>query len=253
MSVRPSPLFVDTSQMAWTILLIVCFLLGWEYVNFYVFFCKVNVCFDTINLFWKNDAKWKMRSRNKLADAKPTYCECYHYFFFKYFFNSLKFWKFLFFAGTRCRQRWWAINYYFLCKIKSIIILFELFCQIFIIELIFYFFCRDAMPLEMMGKVPLDMSQYLKIFATCRIPGLTKDSVRSCMTEPDPPKHILVMRNNHVNTLRKLCFLSSWMGYDHGDRFPFDFVPNGIPFWFKIERKAVTTIISHSIWKDMET
>jgi len=60
---------------------------------------------------------------------------------------------------------------------------------------------KDAMPLEMMGKVPLDMSQYLKIFATCRIPGLTKDSVRSCMTEPDPPKHILVMRNNHFFSL----------------------------------------------------
>ena len=45
-------------------------------------------------------------------------------------------------------------------------------------------------------------------------------------------------------TLRKLYphFLSTRMGYDRGDK-----------IWFKIERKTVTTIISHSIWKEMET
>ena len=35
-----------------------------------------------------------------------------------------------------------------------------------------------------------------------------------------------------ICTLRKLYFhfLSNWMGYDRGDGFPFDFVPNWIPF-----------------------
>ena len=34
------------------------------------------------------------------------------------------------------------------------------------------------------------------------------------------------------HTLRKLAFhfLSNWMGYDHGDSFPFNFGPNGFPF-----------------------
>ena len=38
-------------------------------------------------------------------------------------------------------------------------------------------------------------------------------------------------------TLRKLYFLSYWMGYDHGDSFPFDFEPNGIPFGSKSKGK----------------
>ena len=35
-----------------------------------------------------------------------------------------------------------------------------------------------------------------------------------------------------ITTLRTLYFqfLSHWMGYDHGDSFPFDFEPNGVPF-----------------------
>ena len=61
-------------------------------------------------------------------------------------------------------------------------------------------------------------------------------------------------------TLRKLYFhfLSHWMGYDCGDSFPFDFNWKMEQFskwnsiWFKIERKNVTSIISHSMWKEME-
>ena len=41
------------------------------------------------------------------------------------------------------------------------------------------------------------------------------------------------------------------MGYDRGDGFPFDL--NQIELHFvQIERKTATTIISHSIWKEME-
>jgi len=37
--------------------------------------------------------------------------------------------------------------------------------------------------------------------------------------------------------LRKLYFLSNWMGYDRGDSFPFDFEPNGISFDLKSNGK----------------
>ena len=42
-----------------------------------------------------------------------------------------------------------------------------------------------------------------------------------------------------VGTLRKLYFqfLSHWMGYDHGDSFPFDSEPNWIPFGSKSKGK----------------
>ena len=42
------------------------------------------------------------------------------------------------------------------------------------------------------------------------------------------------------------------MGYDRGDSFPSDFEPNGIPFVSKSRRKLVTTIISHSICKEIK-
>ena len=43
------------------------------------------------------------------------------------------------------------------------------------------------------------------------------------------------------------------MGYDRGDSFPFNFL-NQMDFHLvqKIDRKRVTTIISHSIWKEIE-
>ena len=48
----------------------------------------------------------------------------------------------------------------------------------------------------------------------------------------DPPAGI-------VHTLRNLYFqfLSNWMGYDHGDSFPFDYGPNGILFGSKSKGK----------------
>lgn len=46
----------------------------------------------------------------------------------------------------------------------------------------------------MMGKNPLDMSQYKKIFGTCRIPMAKRDKLSYNDT-----KHITVMHNNHVS------------------------------------------------------
>ncbi|XP_049280996.1 carnitine O-acetyltransferase-like [Anopheles funestus] len=50
---------------------------------------------------------------------------------------------------------------------------------------------------EMMGKIPLDMSQYEKIFGTCRIPGKDRDSVQYNPRS----RHIVVACNNHYYRL----------------------------------------------------
>lgn len=51
----------------------------------------------------------------------------------------------------------------------------------------------DGIPTEMMGKNPLDMSQYKKIFGTCRIPGLKRDSLSYSNS-----KYFTVIHNNHI-------------------------------------------------------
>lgn len=55
-------------------------------------------------------------------------------------------------------------------------------------------FYRDKIPLDMMGKDPLDMNQYKKVFGTCRIPGLKRDRLEF---HPDST-HIVVACNNQV-------------------------------------------------------
>ncbi|XP_063376290.1 carnitine O-acetyltransferase [Cydia fagiglandana] len=53
---------------------------------------------------------------------------------------------------------------------------------------------NDKIPTEMMGKNPLDMQQYKKIFGTCRIPGLKRDSLSYNTTS----KHVTIIHNNHI-------------------------------------------------------
>ncbi|XP_052746536.1 carnitine O-acetyltransferase-like [Bicyclus anynana] len=52
---------------------------------------------------------------------------------------------------------------------------------------------NDKIPVEMMGKSPLDMAQYKKIFGTCRIPYEKRDKLSFNDT-----KHITVIHNNHI-------------------------------------------------------
>lgn len=47
----------------------------------------------------------------------------------------------------------------------------------------------------MMGKSPLDMAQYKKVFGTCRIPGEKRDK----LSYNEKSKHITVTHNNHVS------------------------------------------------------
>ncbi|XP_047515604.1 carnitine O-acetyltransferase-like isoform X1 [Pieris napi] len=52
---------------------------------------------------------------------------------------------------------------------------------------------NDKIPLEMMGKSPLDMSQYKKIFGTCRIPHPKRDKLSF-----NDSKYVTVIHNNHL-------------------------------------------------------
>lgn len=51
------------------------------------------------------------------------------------------------------------------------------------------------MPLDKLGKDPLDMNQYKKIFGTCRIP---KEGVDGLEYHPEST-HIVIVRNNNVS------------------------------------------------------
>lgn len=53
---------------------------------------------------------------------------------------------------------------------------------------------KDQIPVEKFGKAELDMQQYRKIFGTCRIPGLEKDSL---VFNPDSD-YIIVMHKGNV-------------------------------------------------------
>ena len=68
---------------------------------------------------------------------------------------------------------------------------------------------------------------------------------------------LITCGNKEADTraLRKLDLhiLSNWMGYDRGYSFPFDLDQMKFYLVQKIERKTVTTIMSHSMWKEMET
>lgn len=55
---------------------------------------------------------------------------------------------------------------------------------------------RQQLNPEMMGKHPLDMSQYQKIFSTCRVPAPNRDKLETYFLSKDPPRHVLVVHNN---------------------------------------------------------
>lgn len=71
----------------------------------------------------------------------------------------------------------------------------------------FFLSFSDKIPVEMMGKNPLDMSQYKKIFGTCRIPWEKRDKLSY-----NNSKHVTVIHNNHVSyylivKICELCFI----------------------------------------------
>ncbi|XP_072936490.1 carnitine O-acetyltransferase-like isoform X2 [Epargyreus clarus] len=54
----------------------------------------------------------------------------------------------------------------------------------------------NKIPTEMMGKNPLDMTQYKKIFGTCRIPWEKRDKLSF-----NDSTHVTVIHNNHIFSL----------------------------------------------------
>lgn len=56
---------------------------------------------------------------------------------------------------------------------------------------------EGKLPLETMGKLPLDMSQHGKMLGTCRIPGMECDQLVFAPEGPGSPRHVIVAHNNH--------------------------------------------------------
>ncbi|XP_064457422.1 carnitine O-acetyltransferase-like [Ornithodoros turicata] len=57
---------------------------------------------------------------------------------------------------------------------------------------------REALPPDVAGGAPLDMHMYLKLLAAYRMPRSKRDEIIVYGEEPNPPKHIIVMHNNHI-------------------------------------------------------
>lgn len=63
----------------------------------------------------------------------------------------------------------------------------------------FYFkIVSKELPQEKLGKAPLDMGQYKRLFGTTRIPSLGKDQLKFGGTVDPRSCHIAVMRNGHI-------------------------------------------------------
>ncbi|KAJ8033050.1 Carnitine O-acetyltransferase [Holothuria leucospilota] len=59
--------------------------------------------------------------------------------------------------------------------------------------------CRHEYPPIKMGKQPICMDQFFLAFSSCRIPGRIVDTFYSHRVDlPDAPRHIVVIRNNHM-------------------------------------------------------
>ncbi|CAN7990392.1 unnamed protein product, partial [Ixodes pacificus] len=60
---------------------------------------------------------------------------------------------------------------------------------------------RQLLKPDMMGSSPLDMTQYQKIFSTCRVPHPVCDKLDTYLLSSNPPKHVLVIHNNQFFVL----------------------------------------------------
>ena len=58
------------------------------------------------------------------------------------------------------------------------------------------FTCSEAIPVDMMGKNPLCMNQYLNLLCSCRIPQPIRDEV--FVAPKGISKHVLVAYKNEV-------------------------------------------------------
>ncbi|CAG9825538.1 unnamed protein product [Phaedon cochleariae] len=76
---------------------------------------------------------------------------------------------------------------------------------------------NDQLPLDKMGKDPLDMNQYKKIFGTCRVPKKNVDEIEF----NSESRHIIVVRNNNFFSIEvikenmKRCSFKDILGMLH--------------------------------------
>lgn len=59
-------------------------------------------------------------------------------------------------------------------------------------------FSSETLPVEFLGGKPLCMNQYYEVLSSCRIPGVSRDSVVNHARSSQPPKHITVVHNFQV-------------------------------------------------------
>ena len=74
-----------------------------------------------------------------------------------------------------------------------------------------HFSFSQSLEVEYMGNQPLCMRQFYNILSACRVPGVKKDSIVTFPpNEPNAPKHITVVHNNHVSAsvLKSVLFHS---------------------------------------------
>ncbi|XP_075443546.1 peroxisomal carnitine O-octanoyltransferase isoform X2 [Ascaphus truei] len=63
---------------------------------------------------------------------------------------------------------------------------------------------REKLPVHKSGNTPLDMSQFQKMFNTCKIPGITSDSIANYFKsekEGSCPTHLIVMSRGRIFTV----------------------------------------------------
>nr|XP_058153062.1 peroxisomal carnitine O-octanoyltransferase isoform X2 [Dasypus novemcinctus] len=60
---------------------------------------------------------------------------------------------------------------------------------------------KEKVPVQKVGNIPLDMNQFQRLFSTCKVPGITRDSIISYFKtefEGRSPSHIVVLCRGRV-------------------------------------------------------
>lgn len=66
----------------------------------------------------------------------------------------------------------------------------------------------ERLPPQKAGKTPLDMDQFRMLFNTCKVPGITKDTIHNyfkTVSEGECPSHLVVMCRGRIFTFDGLC------------------------------------------------
>uniref|UniRef100_A0A8P0SWL3 Peroxisomal carnitine O-octanoyltransferase n=1 Tax=Canis lupus familiaris TaxID=9615 RepID=A0A8P0SWL3_CANLF len=73
---------------------------------------------------------------------------------------------------------------------------------------------KEKVPVDKSGNIPLDMNQFRMLFSTCRIPGISRDSIKSYFrteSEGHSPTHLTVLCRGRVfvfDTIQEGCLIT---------------------------------------------